>query len=79
MLSPSRQIGMAVGFISLEEMRAYMDIFGVEEMEERRRLVQYMQALDRVFVDHQHKRDKEDSPTTDPENTIRERRRGRRK
>lgn len=78
-LSPSRQMGMAVGFIPLEEMRAYLDIFGIEEAEERRRLVQYIQTLDQVFVEHQHKKSKEESPTTDPENTIRERRRGRKR
>lgn len=79
MLSPSRQMGMAVGFISLEEMRAYMEIFGIDDIGERQLLVQYVQTLDRAFVEYQHNISKEESATTDSGHTIRERRRGRRK
>ena len=76
-LSPSRAMGMTVGYIPLEEMRAYMDIFSVEDSVERERLVLYIQALDRVFVEHAH--EPGDKKGTTPEDTMRERRRGRRR
>ena len=59
MLSPSRQIGMTVGAIPLTEVLAYMQMFVIEQEDERRELLRYVQVLDRVFLDHVKKEEEE--------------------
>ncbi len=55
-LSPSRQIGFAVGAIPVTEIRAYCDLFGIEEVETFFCLIR---ALDSAYVECMAKKGKE--------------------
>ncbi len=57
-LSPSRQLGMSVGSIPLSEIVAYLTLCDVTDPEERGDYVRFVQAIDRVFVQHHAKKEK---------------------
>ena len=50
-LSQTRPVGMGVGAIPLSEIVAYLDLHQVEDPEERRDTLRYVQILDRAFLD----------------------------
>ena len=52
-LNDSRQIREgSIGPIPLSEMAAYMEMFGVKDIEERERFTKMVKALDRVYMKH---------------------------
>ena len=55
-LSPSRQVGFSVGAIPVSEIRAYCDLFGVDDVET---FFQLIRALDSAWLDHSAKKSKE--------------------
>ena len=76
-LSPSRQVGMTVGAIPLTEVLAYMQMFMIQDEDERRELLRYVQILDRVFLDHVRQEEQGEKESVQEE-TGRARRRGQR-
>lgn len=66
---------MSLGAIPLTELLAYMEMFAIQHEDERRELIRYVQALDRVFLEHVRTEEKSQKPT--PEDSGKERRRGR--
>lgn len=54
---------MALGAIPLTEILAYMQMFNVEEEEERRQLLRYIHVLDRVFLEHARIKEQSKEPT----------------
>lgn len=60
-LSDSRQIGQGgIGPIPLSEMKAYMEMFEVSNLDERERFAKMVRALDRVYIKHVNMKLKQD-------------------
>ncbi len=60
-LSDSRQIGQGgIGPIPLSEMKAYMEMFEVSNLDERERFAKMVRALDRVYIKHVNTKLKQD-------------------
>lgn len=68
---------MALGAIPLTEVLAYMEMFSILDEDERRTLLRYVQALDRVLLEHARSEKPGEKGST-PDEPVRERRRGRR-
>lgn len=48
MLDPSRQNGMGMGYIPLAEIKAYLEMFGTDDVD---RFVRLLRHLDKAYVD----------------------------
>lgn len=51
-LNSSRQSGMGVGPIPLSEIRAYCDMFGITDLNERADLLFIIQQMDEEFMNY---------------------------
>ena len=60
-LGDSRIIGQgSIGPIPLTEMQAYIELFEINDLDERERFIRMIKALDRVFIKHTNERLKMD-------------------
>jgi len=58
-LSGSRQIGMGLGNIQISEIYAYMQMFEITDVGERRDFLRHIQVLDSTYLEfHNEKREK---------------------
>jgi hypothetical protein len=50
-LSPSRQIGFSAGAIPISEIKAYFDLFGIDDYGVRRFFLKRVRLMDNIYLD----------------------------
>lgn len=60
--------------LSLLELRAYLDEYGIEDKEERRRVIRFVTALDSTFLAHSYRQMSHKDKTKDADTPKRNRR-----
>lgn len=51
-ISSSRQIGMSLGSIQISEVLAFMEMFGIDDYDQRKAMLRRIQVLDSAYLEY---------------------------